>query len=452
MARDSATIRNSSQASEQVSLQLQQRLKDFVQPLLDTLDQQLDARLVRTFLATLIALLQWRNRAHGLLLSELGGYLRSPKHAPAATKRLSNLLRSDRWAADLIAQFLWTAAKQRVRALLAQQERPLLIWDESVLEKSESLKSEGLCSVRSSKARRLKRIRPGFYNPPGGRPICVAGLHWLGLLVAGRSGAPTLAAMQWWTTRGPRATTQRAVVQALLERCQQQWAGRVWHIFDRGYASGPWLQTFLEAHIRFVVRWKKGQKLLDNWGEARKAWEIARGKRAWDYRQLRDARSGETRKVGVLALSVTHPSHAQPLWLVVARLGKGQEPWYLLTTQRVENSEVAWEVVFAYARRWQIEVAWRYSKSELAMESPRLWTWERREKLLLMATLVYAFLLSLLDPQLQELRDWLLRFWCHRTGKRSRQTTAPLYRLRSAISRLWQAFLPAPLSHPINLG
>jgi len=40
--------------------------------------------------------------------------------------------------------------------------------------------------------------------------------------------------------------------------------------------------------------------------------------------------------------------------------------------------------------------AWRYSKSELAMESPRVWIWERREKLLLIVTLVYAFLLSLL--------------------------------------------------------
>jgi hypothetical protein len=86
------------------------------------------------------------------------------------------------------------------------------------------------------------------------------------------------------------------------------------------------------------------------------------------------------------------------------------------------------------------------------MESPRLWTWERREKLLLMGTLVYTFLLSLVEVQLQELRDWLLRFWCHRTGKRSRQTSAPLYRLRSAISRLWQAFLPSPLTQPLSLG
>ena len=41
-------------------------------------------------------------------------------------------------------------------------------------------------------------------------------------------------------------------------------------------------------------------------------------------------------------------------------------------------------------------MTYRYSKTELAMESPRLWCWERPRKLLFPAALVYAFLLSLL--------------------------------------------------------
>jgi len=154
-----------------------QRLVQFVFPLLVTLNQQLDVRLVRTFLASLEAIVQWRNRAHGLLLSELGAYLASPDQAPAGTKRLSNLLRSPNWAASLIEQFLWSKASAEVANLRAASEEPLAVWDESVLEKPESAKSEGLCAVRSSKARRLKRVRPGFFNPPAGRPICVAGLH-----------------------------------------------------------------------------------------------------------------------------------------------------------------------------------------------------------------------------------------------------------------------------------
>jgi len=115
----------------------------------------------------------------------------------------------------------------------------------------------------------------------------------------------------------------------------------------------------------------------------------------------------------------------------------------------------AWRVVLAYARRWQIEMCFRYNKSELGLESPRLWTWERREKLLLIVTLCYAFLLSLLAEELTPLRLWLLRHFCHRTGKRQRDRTqnaqslsaVPLYRLRSAMSRLWLAY---PLSLSTN--
>jgi hypothetical protein len=94
------------QASPEVAMQARSQLEVFLQPLLVSLDQHLDARLVRTLVHTIAALLQWRNRAQGLLLSELGGYVLSPAHAPAGTKRLSNLLRSTKWAAADIAAYL----------------------------------------------------------------------------------------------------------------------------------------------------------------------------------------------------------------------------------------------------------------------------------------------------------------------------------------------------------
>lgn len=438
--------------SRDLAAQTQHQLFVFVQPLLFLLNQHLDVRLVRTFLASLAAILQWRNRPHGLLLSELGAFLDTPERAPAGTKRLSRLLRSENWSANLIHQFLWQQARQSVSARLAAGEQPFLVWDTSVIEKPETLRSQDLCSVRSSKARRLKRIRPGFFTPPTGRPICVAGLHWLGLLVASQVQPPVLAAMQWWTTRGKHAISAGLVLDQMLVRCAHEWGSRVWHIWDRGFANGPWLESAAELGLRFVLRWKKGQYLLDPLGEKRKAWEIVRGKRSWDYRLLRDTRTGEVRKVGVVAACVNHPEQARPLWLVVARVGGGHEPWYLLTSEATTGSEAAWEVVMAYARRWQIESAWRYGKSELAMESPRLWSWERREKLLLLATLVYAFLLSLLVGQFDELRAMLLRHGCHRTGKRSREVPAPLYRLRSAISRLWQTYPLLTLSRTLNPG
>jgi hypothetical protein len=110
---------------------------------------------------------------------------------------------------------------------------------------------------------------------------------------------------------------------------------------------------------------------------------------------------------------------------------------YLITNEPVHTEAQAWDIFLSYRRRWQIELAFRYAKCELTLECPRLWSLEARLKLLGMVMLVYAFLLSLLDPLHQDLVQALLRFKCHRSGKRCQQTQAPLYRLRWALSRLW---------------
>jgi hypothetical protein len=420
------------------------QLETFVQELLGELDQRLDKRLVRTFLLTLQAIIMFRHSSQGLLLSELGGYILGPAQAPAGTKRLSNLLRSPRWTYRLIATFLWRRANRRVTELLQDNQPVLVVWDESVWEKPESLAAEGLSAVRSSKAQRLKRVKPGFYNPPGGRPVFVPGLNWISLLVLGRTGTPTLAAMRWWSTRGKFATDKAVPRHRLLKLCARWWGQAVIHIWDRGYGHGPWLNEVLRYPVRFVVRWPKAYHLVDAKGK-RAAWKITRGKRSLSYRLIWDAQRRCQRKTGLYFCSVIHPDQPNtPLWLVVSRPGPGRPPMYLLTNEALHSSEAAWQIVFFYMRRWQVEMSYRFAKTELAMQSPRLWHWHTRLKLLLMVSLVYAFLLSLLAPPLCALRQWLLRHFCHRTGKRYRETSIPLYRLRSALSRLWLAHPPSP--------
>ena len=133
---------------------LREQLGELVRPLLRELDRLLDKRLVATFFATLQAMVVHRHSQCGLLLSELGGYLLNPAQAPAGTKRLRNLLRSRRWEATVIARFLWRQGEQTVANLEQAGGQALALWDESVLEKAESLALEGLCPVRSSRAAR----------------------------------------------------------------------------------------------------------------------------------------------------------------------------------------------------------------------------------------------------------------------------------------------------------
>ena len=422
----------------------------FLKPLLEELHKRVDRRIVKTLLDLVLVMLMHRHRNNGLLLSELGDHLMGGERGPAGVKRIASLLHSKRWASVMILKYLWKQAHQKVQELLSNQQTAYVIWDESVLEKSESLKAEGLCAVRSSKAARLKRIKPGYFNPPMGRPIFVPGFNWLQLLVTGLQGAPLLAHLCWWTTRGEKASQKRPEEGKILRKVAKLWGRQVIHLWDRGFAGSPWTSLALDHHLRFILRWNKSYHLIGPDGRKHEVWKIARGKRSWEHRMIWDARRRCQRKTGVIALPIHLPDDHRQLFLVVSRPGQGRKPWYLITTEPVENAEQAWQIIFAYARRWQVEMSLRFTKSEMAFESPRLRAWEVRLKFLLIASLAYAFLLSLLTNM-----DFLFSFisrYCHRTGKWSRDhRSAPLYRLRLALSRLWLVFRPHSLP-PLNSG
>jgi hypothetical protein len=178
------------------------QLAHFLFPLLRELDALVDKRLVRTFVPIIAVILTFRDRANGLRLSELGGYLLSPDHAPAGTKRLSNVVHCTRWSAALLRDFLWQRASQQLAHWQHAGQDGLVLWDESSWEKPESRHLEELGPTRSSKAARLTHIKAGYYTPPG-RPILVPGMQWLAVLLVGRlveQGPPLLAAQRWWST------------------------------------------------------------------------------------------------------------------------------------------------------------------------------------------------------------------------------------------------------------
>lgn len=418
-------------------------LTAYVNPLLERLDKLLDKRLVRTLLGLLQVMLMHRHRENGLLLSELGGYLAGDAHAPAGTKRISNLLRSRKWNHTLIEEELWRQADAKVAALEEAGERPLLLWDESQVEKAESTASPDLCGVRSSKAARKLRIKPGYPYPPTFRPVFVPGLPMAALVVAGMHGPPLLANLTFWTRRGEHTTSHAEVTAQLFVACVRRWGSRLLHVCDRGYASGLWVGRFVEAQVDFVLRWRTDRKLVDHKGE-RTSGQMTRGKRSLDRRLLWDARHHCQRQVGILYFPVRHPKHPDaPLWLVVGRPENG-DAWHFLTNIPIESLDDAWRILLIYMRRWQVELAFRFLKSELALESLRLWFWDNRLKLLAIVALLYAFLVSLMLPPFDPLCTYLLTHFCKRTGKRHREAAMPLYRLRYAISRIL-------LCHPLRL-
>ena len=268
------------------------RLDVFIAPLVKQLDEALDKRLVDTFSGLCQCIIRLRSRSTSLLLSELGGYLLSFDKAPAGTKRISNLLRSPKWEDKVITDYLRSQARQYIERLLEQQQDILLLWDESVQEKPESIKSEGLCAVRSSRGKRLTRIKPGYYDPPTRKAIHVPGLRWIGLLLCGMKEQPQVARLEWWTSRGKHAAQRGPVLLKLLQWAREQFSSAVLHVFDRGFAGGPWLGILLNGQDRFLLRWPSAYQLLDEKGRLKRASLFSVGKKATSSQQVWDMNRG----------------------------------------------------------------------------------------------------------------------------------------------------------------
>jgi hypothetical protein len=439
-------LRENEQDAQKASQELTHLLEEFLSPLLQVLDQLIDKRLIRTLVQVCVVIIRFRNQKQGLLLSEMGSYMDGyqglSRSAPAGTKRISNLLRSLKWNIFQIDDYLLKEADKEVKKLKMQGKRVLCPWDDSVVEKPESRVLEGLCPVASSKAKRLQRSQKWLvFNFPPKKPITVAGMQWTAALITGMEGRVSVALMSWWSTKGEYAVKLREQQEALLRKCVRVWGDGLLHLFDRGYAGGPWLQVLQSLKVHFVIRWKKGHVFVNAQGVEKKLWQMGQGKKYLAHTELRDTHTGEKMPCDVWWTPLWHPDYLYQLYLVKVRVRK--KVWYLITNEPIKKEEQAWEIVFAYRRRWQIELSFRYGKCELGMESPRLWSFENRLKLLGIVTLVYAFLLHLLNPVYRSLISLLLQLKCHRTGKQCRGARAPLYRLRWAISRLWDDYHPA---------
>jgi len=406
----------------------------FTRSIMEELNKQIDSRLIGTFYNLFVTILMFRNRSMGLLLSELGGYICGFDRAPAGTKRISNLLRSKKWKASLIDSFFFNRTVDRIDEIQKKDKRPLLLWDDSRVEKHESWVCEGLCSVLSSKAKRLTRIRPGFFSPPKER-ICVPGFQWTGVFLSHLGGIPSVCQMTWWTTRGRFKQDPDNIIYRLLRKIKKQFDQALLHVFDRGYANEKMLRYLFHFEQDFIIRWKKNHLLVHPEKGTKKTHLLARSFRAKASKVVWDKVRKKQKRISIAWAPVTHSEHPDnQLFLVIVRDKKNfNGPMYIITSLSIQNPKQAWEVMFTYIHRWEAEQGFRFLKSEMALESPRLWFWDNRMKLMAIVTLAYDFLLRILNNW-KGIVQVFFRRWCHRTGKRYRDASIPLYRLRMAIS------------------
>jgi hypothetical protein len=130
--------RTKRQEAQEKSEKVTSLLEKYLEPLVVPLDAYIDKRLVQTFLQGIRTIIEARNQATGLVISELGSVLLSGREATAGEKRIHRLLVSDKWSEDLIKVFQWNEAEKRYEELRREGEQIFVIWDGSVIEKSKS--------------------------------------------------------------------------------------------------------------------------------------------------------------------------------------------------------------------------------------------------------------------------------------------------------------------------
>ncbi|MDF9797767.1 hypothetical protein OKW21_003030 [Catalinimonas alkaloidigena] len=106
-----------------------------------------------------------------------------------------------------------------------------------------------------------------------------------------------------------------------------------------------------------MLRWPYRYCLLDQEGRSRKSYLFSVGKKATSSKILRDSRAKSHLKRSLLWFNCFHPDYPEhKLTLIICRSGKqGLQPWYLLTTEEIASDKKAWKMVFAFAKRWDIE-------------------------------------------------------------------------------------------------
>lgn len=429
------------------------RINQYLSPVRARLEKQLDKRLVKTFGELFVVILMLRDCKNGLLLSLLGDYLSGYAHGPAGTKRIGNLLRSKKWMSSLIDDFFLAKAKVHVEKLKSMGKRVLIILDESCIEKPDSWRLSDLCSVVSSKGKQLLRIRPGFYQPVV-RRICVAGFQWTACLISALGEVPMVGLMSWWTSRGKRKQDAKQIFVNMLAQLHRYLGPGLLFVLDRGYASAWCIGQLIAYEQDFLIRWKQNINLIHAVKGQKQTHLLARSIRAMGSKLVYDKERKILRCITIAYSAVVHPDFAdQTLYLIIVRAKRGarrayQSPMYLLTSIQIDSLKTAWEMCHSYMSRWNIEQTFRVCKAELGMESPRLWDWDNRLKMLAIVALVYDFLLSML-------RCWpawvkyFVRNYCHRTGNKLQQSQLAIYRLRIASTHflLRPIWYPPPLIH-----
>ena len=381
------------------------------------------------------------NSTKSLLLTELGTLLSGSDHGNAGVKRIGNLLRSENGSSTIIADFLKSITHNRIENMRSKNVRPLLIWDRSVLEKQESMRLEGLSPVISSKAKRLSRIKPGYYNSPVKGFINVPGFKVEAAVLTALSEGTSLFECNVYSLTGLYKEWWSNFMWYGFENMNNHSNNDVFHVFDSGYANTTLLEFSERFNEKFLVRWISNKHLIDAKGK-RLTHHISRGMKNKSFKVTYDKERKRNAGKLITWKKIRHPEMGNQEYTlsVVREKNRKGSPIYLLTNLDIKTKQQAWEMLCSYMKRWEVEQMFRCCKAEIGMQSIRVQTWESRLKLFGIALLIYEFLKEIIQKR-RHYVERLINIYAPLFGLK--RSNVPFYRLRKAFAVIlnkWKAF------------
>ena len=185
-------------------------------------------------------------------------------------------------------------------------------------------------------------------------------------MLSGLGGVPSVFNMTWCTTRGKHKEHGTNIIYRMLRKIHQQIGKIGLHVFDRGYANANMLEWLIQFEQDFLIRWKSNHQFLNEQGQFKKIYNIARSYKGVANKQVKDK---ERKKLKTISIAWAPLRHSElpdiQLYLIIIRDKNNNSPMYLITSIPILDTKTAWEMCFSYIHRWEIEQSFRCCKADL---------------------------------------------------------------------------------------
>ncbi|MGB2753681.1 MAG: transposase [Phycisphaerae bacterium] len=387
------------------------RLETFLKPILAEVDK-VRRRFVRQAVTGILT-------SRSLVVTEMARRIHDGTAALDYTaKRLCRELVAETWHLPTLQQRHLDAVASWVG-----EETPIAV-DLTDLAKPRGRQFEYLALVRDGDQ---DRLQPGYwcleaYTADGEEPLPLV--------------------LQPFSVQDPRTPSQNLVILAALEQLRQTFANRGLYLFDRGFDAGEILNALLDKGMRFLVRLRGDRHLVLDHGVRLPARDIAdrlaTANVAWRWRPA--SCRLDAHWIGYLPARL--PGRPEPLTLVVALFpGPDGGMMMLLTNRAVASAPQAEHTLRLYAHRWKAEEGIRVLKQEVGLEGFRIRCLEAIRRLVFLALLAIAFLVSISEKTLS-LAEQIIR----RGQPLRRARGMILYRLARGIRYLFTHLSPPNLA------